>query len=184
MKNLSSKNKIGSALILAAGLLFFSSCATMPEGATVVKPFDQKKFLGEWYEIARMDYRFEKNLINVTANYSLKDDGNIKVVNKGYDTVKKEWKMVEGKAKFRKDPDKAALKVSFFGPFYSGYNVLAIDNNYTYALIAGDDLSLLWILSRSKEIPDSVKAEYLKIAEELGYKTSELTWVTQNDDPK
>lgn len=182
MKTLLSKYTIGPVLIVAFGVLFFSSCATMPKGATVVKPFDQNQFLGKWYEITRMDYRFEKNLINVTAVYSLKDDGNIKVVNKGFDTVNKEWKMVEGKAKFRNAPDEAALKVSFFGPFYSGYNVLAVDDDYTYALIAGNDLDLLWILSRSKEIPESVKAEYLKIADDLGYKTSQLTWVTQNDN--
>lgn len=182
MKKLLSKYTIGSVLIVALGMLIFGSCATMPEGATVVKPFDKKQFLGKWFEIARMDYRFEKNLINVMAIYSLKDDGNIRVVNKGFDTVKKKWKMVKGKAKFRNASDEGALKVSFFGPFYSGYNVLAVDDDYTYALIAGDDLDLLWILSRSKEIPESVKAEYLKIAEDLGYKTSDLTWVTQNDD--
>lgn len=181
MNKSSLKFRFGTALIIAFMLFLISSCATMPEGATVVKPFDKKQFLGKWYEIARMDYRFEKNLINVTAVYSLKEDGNIKVINKGYDTIKKEWKMVEGKAKFRNAPDEAALKVSFFGPFYSGYNVLAIDKNYTYALIAGNDLELLWILSRSKVIPESVKAEYLKIAENLGYKTSQLTWVTQNN---
>lgn len=181
MGKIFSKHIIGSAVILGVGLLFFNSCATMPEGATVVKPFDKKKFLGKWYEIARMDSRFEKNLTNVMAIYSLKDNGDIRVVNKGYDTEKNKWKMVKGKAKFRNNADEAALKVSFFGPFYSGYNVLAIDDEYTYALIAGNDLSLLWILSRSKDIPESVKREYLKIAEDLGYKTSQLTWVTHND---
>ncbi len=184
MKNSPKKYLIGSALIAAGGLLMFSSKASIPEGAVPVKPFDKKKFLGKWYEIARMDYRFEKNLINVTAEYSQKLTGNIKVVNRGYDTVKNEWKKSKGTAKFRNDSDEGALKVSFFGPFYSGYNVIAIDTDYTYALVAGDDLNYLWILSRYKEIPESVKTEYLQIAEELGYKTSKLIWVAQNNSSK
>jgi apolipoprotein D and lipocalin family protein len=102
---------------------------------------------GTWYEIARFDYKFEKDLDNVTAQYSFKENGEIKVLNSGYNTKTKEWKSATGSAKFRKDKTTAALKVSFFKPFYAGYNVIAIDKDYKYALIAGQNLKYLWLLS-------------------------------------
>jgi apolipoprotein D and lipocalin family protein len=158
-------------------ILFFSSCSHIPEGATAVKPFDKQKYLGKWYEIARMDFRFERGLNNTTANYSLYPDGSIKVDNRGYNYTTKEWKQAIGKAKFVNDTNVAMLKVSFFGPFYSGYNVIALDNEYKYALVAGKNLDYLWLLSRETTIPEDLKKNYLKIAEKLGYKTSELIWV-------
>ncbi|WP_293742670.1 lipocalin family protein [uncultured Pedobacter sp.] len=164
--------------ILAAA---YTSCkVSIPNGATAVKPFDQDKYLGTWYEIARMDFKFEKNLKSVTATYSKNDDGSIKVDNKGYDMVKKKWKQSIGKAKFVKGNDEARLKVSFFGPFYAGYNVIEIDKDYQYALIAGNNLDYLWILSRTKQIPDGVKANYLKKAKDLGYQTNDLVWTIQD----
>ena len=99
------------------------------------------------------------------------------VLNSGYNFVKKKWSKADGLAKFRGDKIVAALKVSFFGPFYSGYNVVALDENYQYALIAGKNLDYLWILSRTKTIPEDIKTKYLKIAEEIGYDTSKLIWV-------
>ena len=153
------------------------SCATIPKGAEAVKPFDKEKYLGKWYEIARLDFKFERNLNNTTASYSLNDNGTIKVDNQGYNTKKEEWTQAIGKAKFVGDDDIAKLKVSFFGPFYSGYNVIAIDKEYKYALVAGESLKYLWILSRETVIPEDVKNEYLKMAEEIGYNTSELIWV-------
>jgi apolipoprotein D and lipocalin family protein len=171
-------NKLIRNMVLGiAGILTFNSCSTIPKGAIAVKPFDKGKYLGKWYEIARMDFRFERNLNNTTANYSVNNDGSIKVDNQGFNYVKKEWKQAIGKAKFVREDNIAMLKVSFFGPFYSGYNVIALDSEYKYALIAGKNLSYLWILSRTKTIPDDVKQNYLKIAEELGYKTSELLWI-------
>lgn len=162
---------------MAIGILSFYSCKTIPKKAVAVKPFDKEKYLGKWYEIARLDFKFEKNLNNTTAEYSLKDDGKIKVVNKGYNTKKDKWQEAEGKAKFVGDSNVAMLKVSFFGPFYAGYNVIAIDKDYKYALIAGRNLDYLWILSRETTIPDSIKNDYLKIAQDIGYKTDELIWV-------
>ncbi|EPR71085.1 Outer membrane lipoprotein Blc [Cyclobacterium qasimii M12-11B] len=157
------------------------SCATIPKGAEAVKPFDKEKYLGKWYEIARFDFKFERNLNNTTATYSLNDNGTIKVDNQGYNTKKEEWTQAIGKAKFVDDDDDVAkLKVSFFGPFYSGYNVVAIDKDYKYALVAGKSLDYLWILSRETQIPEKVKNEYLKIAEEIGYNTSELLWIEHN----
>ncbi len=125
-------------------MLFFvlSSCATIPKNATAVSSFEKEKYLGKWYEIARLDFKFEKNLDNTTAHYSINENGTIRVENRGYDTVKKEWKEAIGKAKFVESDDIAKLKVSFFGPFYGGYNVIAIDKDYQYALVAGGSLKI------------------------------------------
>ncbi len=158
-------------------MIMFTSCSTIPDGAVAVKPFDVNKYLGKWYEIARLDFRFERDLNNTTAEYSLREDGKIKVDNKGFNTRTKEWKQAIGKAKFAGDKDVAMLKVSFFGPFYSGYNVIALDPDYKYALIAGKNLKYLWILSRETTIPEDIKQNYLKTAEGLGYKIADLVWV-------
>lgn len=175
MKNKSLLNQILAFL----ALVLFNACETIPEGAKAVKPFEVNKYLGTWYEIARMDFKFERDLKNVTATYSLNEDGTIKVLNQGFNINTNERKQAIGKAKFVDLNDEAKLKVSFFGPFYAGYNVVALDAEYKYALIAGQSLEYLWILSREKTIPDSIKTEYLKIAEGIGYKTSELIWVIQ-----
>ena len=153
------------------------SCATIPKGAVPVTPFQIDRYLGKWYEIARLDFKYEKNLNNTTAEYSSNDNGTIKVVNKGYNTKKGKWDQAMGKAKFVGEKNIAMLKVSFFGPFYSGYNVIAIDDEYRYALIAGKSLRYLWILSRETSIPVEIKDKYLKIAEEIGYRTTDLLWV-------
>ncbi|WP_317192523.1 lipocalin family protein [Flavobacterium flabelliforme] len=127
--------------------------------------------------MARLDFKFEKDLNNTTAEYSLKNDGKIKVINKGYNVKKHKWTQAIGKAKFVGSEDIAMLKVSFFGPFYAGYNVIAIDENYKYALVAGKSTQYLWILSRETTIPDAIKKDYLKIAEKSGYTTKDLIWV-------
>ena len=160
--------------------LIICSCTSIPRGATAVKPFDQEKYLGSWYEIARFDYRFEKNLNNVTATYSVKENGKIKVDNKGYNYKKEKWEESIGKAKPVSDPKEGRLKVSFFGPFYSGYNVIAIDKDYSYALVAGRNTNYLWFLSRQKTMPEDVKAEYIKVAKSIGYNTDKLVWVKQD----
>lgn len=158
------------------------SCSSIPKGAVAVKPFEKEKYLGKWYEIARFDYRFERNLTSVTATYSLRDDGYIKVDNRGYDVKEDKWKQSVGKAKFVGDTQEGKLKVSFFGPFYAGYNVIAVDKDYRYALVAGRNLDYLWILSREKSIPESVRIQYLKIAADLGYITSRFVWVQHLQD--
>ena len=158
-------------------MLGLFSCATIPKNATAVKSFDKEKYLGKWYEVARFDFKFERNLNNTTAEYSLNDNGTIKVNNQGYNTVKNQWQQAIGKAKFVGEDSTAMLKVSFFGPFYGGYNVLAIDKEYKYALIGGGSLKYLWILSRETTIPEGIKAKYLAIAENVGYDTSKLLWI-------
>lgn len=158
-------------------LALFASCSSVPKGVTAVTPFDKERYLGKWYEIARFDFRFERGLNNTTAEYSLNSNGTIKVVNRGYDYEKNRWKESVGKAKFVGDEKVAMLKVSFFGPFYGGYNVIAIDPEYKYALVAGSDVDYLWILSREKTIPAEIKSLYLEKAEKLGFKVSDLLWI-------
>ncbi|WP_290337062.1 lipocalin family protein [Ferruginibacter paludis] len=167
-----------ASLILIVPSMF--SCSTIPKGAQPVQHFNKDKYLGKWYEIARMDFRFEKNMINTTAEYSLRTDGKIKVVNRGFDTTKAKNKTATGKAKFRASSDVGALKVSFFGPFYAAYNVIALDENYQYALVAGKNLKYLWLLSREKTMPENIKKDYLQKAQALGYKTADLVWVKQD----
>jgi apolipoprotein D and lipocalin family protein len=174
-----TRNVVGLTVLGLVGLVLLKSCKTIPPNAVAVKPFDVEKYLGKWYEIARFDFRFEKNLNNTTANYSLKDDGSIKVVNRGYNYKKGKWKEATGKAKFVSSPDEAKLKVSFFGPFYSGYNVIAIDVDYKYAMVAGKSLDYLWLLSRGKTIPENIKQGFLQKAREVGYQVERLVWVKQ-----
>lgn len=173
---------IGSALLGLVGLVALNSCRTIPKGAVAVKPFDSKKYLGKWYEIARFDYRFERNLNNVTATYSLNPDGSIRVDNRGYAYKTNEWKESIGKARFVSSPDEAKLKVSFFGPFYAGYNVLAIDPDYKWALVAGKNRDYMWLLSREKTMPENIRKQYLQKAEALGFKTANLVWVEHDRD--
>lgn len=149
----------------------------VPRDMRVVQNFDVSRYLGEWYEIARLDHSFERGLTKTTANYSLNADGSVKVVNKGFNPAKNKWKQSEGKASFVGQPNVASLKVTFFWPFYGGYNVIALDDNYQYALVAGPDRDYLWILSRTPTIPETVKAQYLAIAEQYGFETEKLIWV-------
>lgn len=164
--------------VLAVGM---SSCVSIPKGATAVRPFKKYKYLGKWYEIARMDFKFERGLEQVTAEYSLKEEDVIKVVNRGYDPKKQLWKESVGKAKLVGDSSDARLKVSFFGPFYAGYNVIAIDPEYKYAMVAGNNLKYLWLLSREKSIPKDIQDKYLSQAKALGYRTEDLVWTKQTD---
>lgn len=153
------------------------SCSTIPKGAVAVTDFDKARYLGKWYEVARLDNSFEAGLNNTTAEYSIKENGKIKVKNRGYNYSEDRWSEAIGKAKFVGEDNVAMLKVSFFGPFYAGYNVLALDEDYQYALVSGSNLKYLWILSREKSIPDDIKENYLKIAQDVGFDTSKLLWV-------
>lgn len=174
----SGRHQALRALLIVAGVAsLFAGCASLPEGATVVPGFDKSRYLGTWYEIARFDFTFEKNLDNTTATYTLRKDGRIGVLNKGYNYITKRWQEAKGKARFRGSDTVPALEVSFFGPFYAAYNVIALDPEYRYALVAGSSLSYLWILSRTTTIPDEVKTEYVALARKLGYNTDALIWV-------
>lgn len=165
-------------IFILATLIY--SCSTIPKEATAIVPFIKENYLGKWYEIARLDFKYEKNLNNTTAEYSLNTNGTIKVDNRGFNTKDKKWAQAIGKAKFVKNDTIGMLKVSFFGPFYGGYNVIGINPDYKYALVAGSNLKYLWILSRNETIPDAIKNEYLDIAKKIGYTTSNLIWVEHN----
>ncbi len=142
--------------------------------------FDAEKYLGEWYEIARFDFKFEKNMSHVKANYSMNPNGTIRVENSGFDYIENKMKTKIGKAKFKGANDVGELKVSFFGPFYSGYNIIALDPEYKYSLVAGDSHDLLWILSRTPTIPDDVMQNYLDIARNAGFDVDNLVWTKQD----
>lgn len=167
------------AAVAAAFLVVACSAPTPPPGVTVVTPFDAQKFLGSWYEIARFDHRFERGLQKVTANYSPMRDGGIQVINRGYNPERGMWQKVTGQAYFTGSPNVAALKVSFFGPFYGGYNVIALDSNYRHALVCGPDRDYLWILSRTPSISDDVKQQLLNTATRQGFDVSKFIWVEQ-----
>lgn len=173
------KGKYIAPILIGAGIgiALYSCGGGIPKNAQAVTNFDSNKYLGKWYEIARLDYKWERDLDNVTAEYSLNEDKTIKVDNKGYNVKKDKWEQSVGKARFVKKDNIGMLKVSFFGPFYSGYNVVAIDPDYKYALVAGESLKYMWILSREKTIPESIKADFLIKAQEIGYNVTDLVWV-------
>lgn len=160
------------------------ACSTkkgkMSSKVVVVQNFDVNRYVGQWYEIARQDFKHEKDLKNVTANYSKRDDGKIAVVNKGYNYVKNEWEEAHGKAKFNGPENKGALKVSFFGPFYSEYNIVMMDPAYETALIFGESTDYIWILSRNKTIPEVTKQKFVAYAKEQGYDIKRLVWTIQD----
>ena len=168
--------------LIALFVMSIFSCKSIPNGVEAVKKFDKNRYLGKWYEIARIDFKFERDLNNTTAEYSSLKNGKIRVVNRGYNYKKNEWKKAIGKAKFVHEADEAMLKVSFFGPFYAGYNVIRLDNDYNYALIAGRNFNYLWILSRTTSIPNTIKEEYLNFASKVGFDTSRLNWVVHNNE--
>ncbi len=155
-----------------------SACTVAPEGVEPVTGFELDRYLGKWYEIARLDHPFERGLIRVTADYSLRSDGGVKIVNRGFDPEKNAWEEAIGKAYFIESPDIGQLKVSFFGPFYGGYNILALDKEfYQYALVSGPDRSYLWILARSSELDSSKVNQLVNKAKQLGFPVENLIYV-------
>ena len=163
-----------SILTVSIALLFFG-CTGVPKGLAPVTGFSTERYLGTWYEIARLDHSFERNLTNVRAEYSMKENGEIRVVNRGFDTREGEWKSIEGRAKLVSRPDIGSLKVSFFGPFYGGYHVIALDKEeYRYAMVAGPNRSYLWILARGKKLEATIQADLISRAEAWGFETENL----------
>lgn len=158
--------------------MLFKGYLRIPDNVKPVDNFNLEKYLGKWYEIARLDHSFEKDLTRVTADYSLRDDGGLRVINRGYFAKKNKWKEAEGKGYFIKGPNKAYLKVSFYGPFYGSYIVFELDNEkYQYSLVCGPDKSYLWLLSRSPEIKEDIKNILIAKATALGFDTSKLIYV-------
>ncbi|MBT8073634.1 MAG: lipocalin [Xanthomonadales bacterium] len=170
--------RVWHCLYLCAVVLVLGGCQGIPDGAEPVTGFELDKYSGKWYEIARMDHPFERGLSNVTAEYSLRDDGGVRVLNRGYEAAKGKWKEAEGKAYFVNDESTGQLKVSFFGPFYASYNVIALDKQaYQWSLVVGPDTDYMWILSRQPELDPEIVDELLAKAGSYGFKTDELIFV-------
>jgi apolipoprotein D and lipocalin family protein len=158
-----------------------AACLGMPEGVRPVAGFELERYLGKWYEIARLDHSFERGLTRVTAEYSLREDGGVRVINRGFSAAKQEWNEAEGKAYFVEGEDQGYLKVSFFGPFYGSYVVFELDREaYQYAFIAGPDTSYLWLLARTPVVSDEVLRRFTERAAELGFATDSLILVAQD----
>lgn len=165
--------------VMLSALISVACSVSPPKDIKVVNNFDSQRYLGTWYEIARLDHRFERGLQQVTAHYSPRADGGLKVINRGFNPQKQQWQESEGKAYFIGSPQVAALKVSFFGPFYGGYNVIALDKEYRHALVCGPDRDYLWLLARTPKISPQVKQQMLDIATRQGFDVSKLIWVNQ-----
>ncbi|MDO9146393.1 MAG: lipocalin family protein [Hydrogenophaga sp.] len=166
---------------LSLGLLLgLSACSTAPPaGVAVVSPFDVKRYMGVWFEIARLDHRFERGLSQVSATYALQPDGSVSVTNRGYNAAKGAWSEAVGRAVFTGDSNTGSLKVSFFGPFYGGYHVIALDPDYRWAMVIGPDTGYLWILARDKTLPAEVRTRLVEQAARAGVDTRALIWVNQ-----
>lgn len=166
---------------MTAGLVVaVSGCAvSVPKGIQPVSGFDAKRYMGTWYELARIDHRFERGLTKTSAHYHFEQDGTVQVINRGYSEERKAWKESKGKARFLGEPDVAALKVSFFGPFYGGYNVVSLDDDYQNALVIGSSLDYFWLLSRSKSISDRKFRQLLRTAQGLGVDLERVIAVEQ-----
>jgi apolipoprotein D and lipocalin family protein len=159
-------------------LLLLAGCVGIPANVEPVENFRLEKYLGKWYEIARLDHSFERGLSHVTAEYSLRDDGGVKVLNRGFSAKAGAWKEAEGKACFVERSDRGYLKVSFFGPFYGSYIVFELDHaGYQYSLVCGPDKSYLWILARRPTLADDIKGALIRKAAEAGFDTSKLIFV-------
>jgi apolipoprotein D and lipocalin family protein len=153
--------------------LAVTGCTRLPEGITPVQGFELKRYLGEWHEVARLDHRFERGLTRVTATYSLREDGSVKVLNRGWDATKGTWKQAEGRAVFIGVSSEGRLKVSFFGPFYGAYTIMALDPD-RYSMICGPDRSYFWILSREPKLDPKILEMLLNQARDQGFATDKL----------
>ena len=153
----------------------------MPETVTPVSGFELERYLGKWYEIARLDHSFERGLDRVTAEYSLRPDGGVRVVNRGYSVEDQVWREAEGKAFFVESADQGYLKVSFFGPFYGSYVIFELDKtDYEYAFVSGPDLSYLWLLARQPEVEQALIDRFLRSAGERGFELDQLIRVNHD----
>ena len=167
--------------VLCVALLgLATACTSPPDGVTPVTPFDVTRYAGKWFEVARLDHSFDRGLTDVSASYRLQPDGSVEVINRGFATDKGEWKQADGKALFTGDANRASLKVSFFGPFYGGYHVIALDQQgYRWSMVIGPNRDYLWILARERQLPASVREQLVAQARQLGVAVDKLIWVEQ-----
>lgn len=164
--------------------LLLAGCVRVPDSVRPVERFDVDRYLGQWYEIARLDHSFERGLTHVTATYSLRDDGGVSVLNRGFSQKKGRWDEASGKAYFVESPDQGFLKVSFFGPFYGAYVIFELDqDDYQYSLVSGPNKSYLWLLARTPEIDPELRDKLLQKASAAGFDVNELIFVDQQGTP-
>lgn len=170
--------------IIIVGSMIFASivgCTSIPENLKAVNGFEVERYLGKWYEIARLDHSFERHLNNVSATYTRSDDGDILVLNQGYNIKTGQWKQIEGRARFLNEESVGSLEVSFFGPFYGGYHIIALDRQaYGYSMVTGPSRSYLWILSRNTMLDGAIFADLVSKAREWGFDTAKLIRVEHN----
>ncbi|MCB5162235.1 lipocalin family protein [Marinomonas algarum] len=168
-----------SVVILLTVLLF--GCTSAPKGITPVEDFQLSRYLGTWYEIARQNHSFEKGLSQVSATYTLQEDGGVAVLNRGYSEEEQAWKEADGRAYFVESANIGHLKVSFFGPFYGAYVIFELDKqDYQYAMVSGPNRKFFWLLSRTPQMPKEVIDELLAKAAALGFPVDELIIVDQS----
>ena len=177
---------MGKSVIYLLALLFLMNSCNGQDNMidkSVVKELDIDRYLGKWYEIARYDHRFERGLVCVTASYSFRDDGKIKVVNSGFkETINGQKSEAIGKAKIPDPNVTSKLKVSFFWFFYGDYFVLELDENYHWAVIGSSNDKYLWILSRTPQMDETVYHELLIKLTARGYDIDKLIRVAQKGD--
>lgn len=161
-------------------LLLLSGCVSIPDGIEPVKGFQAERYLGTWYEIARLDHSFERGMQQVTAEYSMREDNGIKVINRGFKDAQQEWAEAEGKAYFVEDEHTGYLKVSFFGPFYGSYIIFDLGENYEYSLVTSANKSYLWLLSRTPTLDQDQQQRLLQRISKLGFATDQLIFVDQS----
>jgi apolipoprotein D and lipocalin family protein len=162
-------------------VMIVTGCTAIPEGLEPVEDFELDRYMGKWYEIARLDHSFERNLNNVSATYTRKANGDIRVNNRGFNTKTGAWKEIEGNARFFGNETVGSLKVSFFGPFYGGYHIIALDHqDYNYSMVAGPSRSYLWILSRKPTLAEPIYQKLVTRADSLGFDIDQLIRVEHN----
>lgn len=169
------------AMALLVSIFALAGCTKIPEGLQPVQGFVLERFLGTWYEIARLDHKFERGMDNVTTEFSAAGEDGFSIVNRGYLVKTGKWTEEQGKGAYVGDKNIGSLKVSYFGPFYGGYHIIDLDkDNYRYAMVAGPSRSILWILSRDKTMDDKTYSALAAKAGHLGFDLKKLIIVNQN----
>ncbi len=172
---------LNQSMVIFLFLFLVSSCTGVPKGIKPVDNFDLTKYQGKWYEIARLDHSFERGLEQITAQYTIKKDGDVKVNNRGFSPESNKWKQATGNAKFVGNTNTGHLKVSFFGPFYGAYVIFYLDDNYQHAFVSGPDTSYLWLLSRAPKVSSEVLQRFIMLANKKGFNTERLIFVKHNE---
>ena len=159
--------------LLAAGL-FLNGCRSPEYAIAAVKDFNAAKYMGKWYEFARLPNWFEKDMNRVTATYTMLPDGKIKVVNQG--EISGQIRRISGFARPADDSGSGELEVTFFRPFYSPYRIIKLADDYRYSIVAGSDENYLWVLSRTPQISPADWQEISAFLEENGFPKDKLIY--------